>query len=94
MFWRSSANHTQRIEEAYKRAVAEALKGLPHALAAALKPPAERLCAKILSDERAYRKFPHSIGFSGRQRGPFCHGQLDPWFSVHTLSSTTQLSIK
>ncbi len=38
--------------------------------------------------------FPHSIGFSGRQRSLFCQGQLDPWFSVHTLSSTTQLSTK
>jgi putative transposase len=36
----------------------------------------------------------HSIGFSGRQRSPFCQGQLDPWFSVHTLSSSTQLPIK
>jgi hypothetical protein len=39
-------------------------------------------------------KIPHSIGFSGRQRSLFCQGQLDPWFSGHTLSSTTQLSRK
>jgi hypothetical protein len=35
-----------------------------------------------------------SIGFSGRQRSLFCQGQLDPWFSVHTLSATTELSVR
>src|SRR5262245_25550468 len=39
-------------------------------------------------------KVPHSIGFSGRQRSLFCPGQLDPWFSVHTLSTTTSFAVK
>jgi hypothetical protein len=48
----------------------------------------------LLLPRRKALDFAHSIGFSGRQRSLFCQGQLDPWFSVHTLSSTTQLSIK
>jgi len=46
----------------------------------------------VMSDREGF--FTHSIGFSGGQRRLFCQGQLDPGFSVHTPSSTTQLSRK
>jgi hypothetical protein len=77
----ATAAHAKQAEAAYKSAMAWVLAALPKGLASAMKPPAEKLCLTILSQEGA---------FQNRRLPPQKIGEILKWLLYYLLLDRSQ----